>query len=59
MYLISSSHHYYQGLYDMEYAVMDATRLDNIPSLCFDLILDKGELAIAMLSSVIDTCTFI
>ena len=22
---------------------MDATRLDNIPSLCFDLIIDKGD----------------
>ena len=26
----------------MEFALMDATRLDNIPSSCFDLIMDKG-----------------
>ena len=33
-----------KGLYDMDYAVMDARRLDNLPDQCFDLIVDKGLL---------------
>ena len=41
-----------QGLYDMEFAVMDATRLDNIPSLCFDLIVDKGEASSSVLPAM-------
>ena len=33
-----------RGMYDMDYAVMDARRLDSLPDRCFDLIVDKGLL---------------
>ena len=33
-----------KGMYDMDYAVMDARRLESLPDQCFDLVLDKGLL---------------
>ena len=32
----------YRQLEDMEFSVMDATKMDALPSKCFDLIIDKA-----------------